>query len=184
MIRIKTLLIGILLSCFSLGFTMVLAQESEPLLPDPSPAAQIEYALPYPGILPGHPLYIFKQTRDTILLLLITNPVRKGEFYLLTADKHLNMAVRLSENHEDKKMIETLEKDIEYLTDGQTLLFETSVEKYPEIRSLRDRYEKSLLKHQEVIGTLQISIDSSLSARMDAVSDTVYALSTDFSRKK
>ena len=180
----KTLLIGVLLSFFLLGFTMVLAQESEPLLPSPSPSVPIEYALPYPGILPGHPLYFFKQTRDTILLLLITHPVRKGEFYLLTADKYLNMALQLSEQHQDKKVVETLEKDVAYLVDCQTLLFETSVEKYPEIRSLRDRYEKSLLKHLEVVTTLQMSVDESLKSRIDTVSDSLHALSTDFSRKK
>jgi len=60
--------------------------------PTPEP---VIYVLPYPGILPTHPLYMLKTLRDTIIELLITDPVHKAEFYILQADKKLNMGLTL-----------------------------------------------------------------------------------------
>jgi len=62
--------------------------------PTPKPTP-VEYLLPFPGILPTHPLYIFKSLRDRIIELLITDPVSKAEFYILQADKKLNMGITL-----------------------------------------------------------------------------------------
>ena len=50
----------------------------------------IDYALPYPGILPGHPLYSVKMLRDRVMGWFITDPLKKAEFYLLLADKRIN----------------------------------------------------------------------------------------------
>lgn len=51
-----------------------------------------EYELPYPGILPNHPLYILKAGRDKVLEMFTRSPIRKAELYLLFADKRINMA--------------------------------------------------------------------------------------------
>lgn len=53
---------------------------------------KVEYTLPYPGILPTHPLYRLKLIRDWIMERLIVDPLRKTEFYVLQADKYLAMA--------------------------------------------------------------------------------------------
>jgi len=55
----------------------------------------IMYALPYPGILPTHPLYVFKSLRDKIIELLVTDPIRKADFYIKQGDKKLNMGLAL-----------------------------------------------------------------------------------------
>lgn len=62
-------------------------------IPSPDP---VEYILPYPGILPTHPLYMFKTLRDKIIEMLIADPVSKAEFYTLQADKKLNMGLSLT----------------------------------------------------------------------------------------
>lgn len=69
--------------------------------PTPVP---IEYALPYPGLLPTHPLYVIKELRDRIIELLISDPVSKGEFYVLQADKKLNMALALAGQGNSKEV--------------------------------------------------------------------------------
>jgi hypothetical protein len=56
-----------------------------------------EYPLPFPGILPDHPLYFIKRFRDQMMERLIVDPVSKAKFYILMADKHVQMAVLLSE---------------------------------------------------------------------------------------
>ncbi len=55
----------------------------------------IEYVLPYPGLLPTHPLYFIKSLRDSVIEFLITDAVSKADFYILQADKKLNMGVVL-----------------------------------------------------------------------------------------
>jgi hypothetical protein len=53
--------------------------------------AEAQYDLPYPGILLDHPFYFLKRIRDRIMLSLITDPVKKTQFYLLQSDKFLSM---------------------------------------------------------------------------------------------
>ncbi len=57
---------------------------------------KVEYTLPYPGILPDHPLYFLKRLRDQILEKLIADPIRKIEFFMLQSDKGVNTGVFLA----------------------------------------------------------------------------------------
>ena len=69
----------------------------------------MQYALPYPGILPGHPLSGLKSIRDGIVNFLISNPLKKAEYELLQSDKKLQATVFLIEQKkEDKLVIATL----------------------------------------------------------------------------
>lgn len=56
----------------------------------------ILYALPFPGILPNHPLFFLKSLRDFLIEKMITNDVKRAEFYILQADKRLQMSLELS----------------------------------------------------------------------------------------
>lgn len=60
----------------------------------PTPIS-INYTLPYPGILPGNPLYVLKVIRDRIILFLISDPLKKAEFDVLLADKRLSAGMYL-----------------------------------------------------------------------------------------
>lgn len=84
------------------------------LTPSPVPEA-IEYQLPYPGILPGSPLYSIKMIRDRIMEVLISDPVKKSNFYLLQADKRTASALMLYEKGDDKMAETTLTKAQKYL---------------------------------------------------------------------
>ncbi|MDP3940673.1 MAG: DUF5667 domain-containing protein [bacterium] len=48
---------------------------------------QAQYLLAYPGMLPDSPLYKLKVLRDKIATFLISDPMKKIDFYLLRADK-------------------------------------------------------------------------------------------------
>lgn len=48
-----------------------------------------EYKLPYPGILPNHPLYFLKPIRDNILIFFTRNSLSRAELYLFLSDKRL-----------------------------------------------------------------------------------------------
>ena len=57
----------------------------------------IEYTLPYPGILPDHPLYPLKKFRDRLLDFLIRDPIKRIEFNLLMSDKRYGMGTFFSD---------------------------------------------------------------------------------------
>lgn len=84
------------------------------LTPSPVPEA-VQYQLPYPGILPGSPLYSIKMIRDRIMEILISDPVKKANFYLLQADKRTASALMLYEKNDDKMAETTLTKAQKYL---------------------------------------------------------------------
>jgi hypothetical protein len=69
---------------------------------------KVEYALPYPGILPDHSLYFLKKLRDQIMERLISDPTRKIEFYVLQSDKELNAGIFLIAKNKQDLAGETL----------------------------------------------------------------------------
>jgi len=54
-----------------------------------SPVLAIDYALPYPGMLPDSPVYFLKVLRDKAVVWLISDPVQKSFYQLFLADKRL-----------------------------------------------------------------------------------------------
>ena len=84
----------------------------------PSPTAtptNVNYDLPYPGLLPGTPLYSLKLARDKFLEIINTDPLKKSNFYLLQADKRLATSMILFEIGKKEKGEETLSKGQNYL---------------------------------------------------------------------
>ena len=82
--------------------------------PSPTPS-MIEYQLPYPGILPGSPLYSVKMLRDKILEFFTSDPMKKADFYILQADKRVASAIKLFEKGDNKLSQTTLSKGQNYL---------------------------------------------------------------------
>lgn len=50
-----------------------------------------DYQLAYPGMLPDNPFYKLKVLRDKIWEVLVTDPQKKVDFYLLQTDKQIGM---------------------------------------------------------------------------------------------
>jgi hypothetical protein len=86
------------------------------LTPSPAPVNKnVDYELPYPGMLPDSPFYTLKLIKDSINDLFILDPLRKSNFYLLQADKRLAASIILFENGEEEIGIKTLSKSLDYL---------------------------------------------------------------------
>jgi len=82
----------------------------------PSPVLEmIDYQLPYPGILPGSPLYSLKMVRDRIIELLISDPLKKANFYILQADKRVASSLLLFEKGNNSLGQSTISKGQNYL---------------------------------------------------------------------
>ncbi len=154
----RLLLSSILLSFCLLLFPFAFAQESAPLSnPNPSPGPA-EYILPYPGLLPDHPLYFLKRIRDTILGVLITHPVRRAEFHILRSDKKLNMSVFLLEKNNPEISVQALNESAKSLKDAYNLTLEIPAAYTLEVANLEDKLEKSIVKHIEIADAIHSQV--------------------------
>ena len=95
----KILLLLLILFSFSIAKT-AFAQDN----PSPSPvfSPNVDYPLPYPGILPDNPLYFIKALRDNVYSFFISDSLKKAQFDLLMSDVRVNAAVYLFAKGESK----------------------------------------------------------------------------------
>lgn len=113
--------------------------------------ASIKYDLAYPGILPDNFLYKLKLLRDKLTNLLITDPKKRAEFYLLQADKGILATAMLI----DKKNITLAEQTALKAEHNMTLLNNefSRMPKKPD-NELFAKLRTASLKHQEVLNSL------------------------------
>lgn len=141
-----------------------ISKAETPLQTGPGMEKKPEYLLPYPGILPDHPLYFLKQVRDGILDRLIMDPLRKAEFHVLQADKRLNMGRMLVENGKGTLAEQVISKGENYLDRavGELLEFKSTGRAVP--GSHIDQLTRSTEKHIEVLNALVLKTDGEVKA--------------------
>lgn len=115
---------------------------------------QVEYELPYPGILPDNPLYYLKAIRDNLLKFFITDPLRKTEFDLLQSDKRLGAAKMLLAKGKNELSITTLSKSGNYFDDAISQI-QIARKQGKDIKPLLDNLLNSSKKHQQVISEME-----------------------------
>lgn len=87
----------------------------EEVSPTPTP---VQYQLPYPGILPDNPLYPLKTIRDRIMIMLISDPLKKAEFDLNAADKRVSAGMYLFEKGKVAEAETVISKGENYFEDA------------------------------------------------------------------
>lgn len=143
--------------------------------PTSTPTEQkVEYVLPYPGILPDHPLFALKELRDKVLDFLIVDPLRKAEFYILQADKRLGMGVMLINKGNAQLGVQNISQGEAYFTKVATTLVGVKASGKEIPAYLLDRMTKSMDKHEEVLTeilTRATGIQSSLDVLKKTMED-------------
>lgn len=125
--------------------------------PTPTP---VVYVLPYPGILPTHPLYLLKTFRDRIIEFLISDPIRKAEFYILQADKQTGMGLMLVDKGK-KPDAEAAWTEALALRTRSVDTLEGYVKTGGAIPGyLMEKMTVSAMKQQEVVGSLGSSTEA------------------------
>ncbi len=123
---------------------------------DSSPLAglkEVDYYLPYPGILPDHPLYWLKMIRDRILLILAKEPTARFQRLLLYADKRIGAAEALIKGRKETLGVSTATKAEKYLQQAVEAAEKLKEEgKLTAIAS--DQIKKAVEKHNQLLGEL------------------------------
>lgn len=120
----------------------------------PTPEASSEYVLPYPGILPDHPLYPLKLLRDKIVLFLTRDKLEKINLKRHLADKRLAMALLLVKQGKKALGIKTLDDAEIYLHQAIDDLFALLRQRSDVDESNVDLMDAALSKHGEILGTM------------------------------
>ena len=115
-------------------------------------ASEVEYQLPYPGMLPDNPLYFLKVARDQIVGALLTDQAQKSFYFLLLADKRLGAGAALMESGKADLAAATFLKGEEYFA----LAVDLAVAAENSGRDVSDLAAKLVVsgaKHSELLGT-------------------------------
>ena len=134
--------------------------------------AKSSYTLPYYGLLPDHPLYIFKVIRDRIIDFLLTDNLKKAEFTLLSADKRLSMAMALVEKGKPELGESTASKGENYL-DRSIALIEKAKGEGKDVTSLVNKLRPALGKHEEVLQSLAGKTEGKVSESFTKMAESV-----------
>lgn len=119
-------------------------------------SASIDYILPYPGILPGHPFYKLKIARDKLQELLISSPSRKVEFYHRQADKGMFATLLLAEKGKQDLATEMALKAEHNMTLVNTYV--NQMNQKPDDK-LFESLTQASLKHRETLESARTHLD-------------------------
>lgn len=114
---------------------------------------KILYNLPYPGILPDHPLYIIKAIRDRLLEFGTRDNLKKAELYLLNSDKRFAMAISLAKKGKEKQAIDAASKGEKYFLKIPNLLINAKKQGSGSSSEFVATLKLSNAKHKEILQT-------------------------------
>jgi len=141
---------------FLLGFCLFSFKTyaaTENLSATSSSTPEVNYELPYPGLLPDSPLYFLRAIRDRIVGLLISDPLKKAEFDLLQADKRLNAGIYLFNKGKISLAFSTISKAENYFL--QALDKTEEAKKQGEnINDLKGKLKNAVKKHEQELSML------------------------------
>ncbi|MGB9883102.1 MAG: DUF5667 domain-containing protein [Microgenomates group bacterium] len=115
---------------------------------------KVAYELPYPGILPDHPLYFLKIFRDRINEFFTRDPIKKAQLYLLYSDKRAAMALALAKKGKTQASLSTFSKGEKYFLKIPSLLQSAKKQGNQAPSSFIELLKLANAKHNELIGEL------------------------------
>ena len=142
--------------------------EGEAVVSEGGAVAEVEYYLPYPGVLPDSPLYKLKAVRDRIVLWVTFGEEKKAQKELLMADKRINAAVFLVEGGKEALGVTTATKAEKYMEQAIRRTVKLAREE-KDVKSMLGTLITASAKHMEILASLQEAADGE---RKDVVAET------------
>lgn len=115
---------------------------------------KVVYNLPYPGILPDHPLYPVKALRDKLMDWMTRDYIKKANLYLLFSDKRVNMATFLSKKGKNKLAVTTFSKGEKYFLKIPDILTTSKKQGVGPASEFVETLRVSNTKHKELANQL------------------------------
>lgn len=112
---------------------------------------EVVYQLPYPGLLPDHPLYFVKNIRDQVLLFTTRDNEKKAQLILQLSDKRMAAALALAEKGRERHAKDELMKAQDQFLRIPLLLKDIKDQGGSYSNDLTMRLYQSNKKHREVI---------------------------------
>lgn len=128
-------------------------------------AEAAQYELPYPGLLPGNPLYTLKVLRDHVVGFMVSGALKKAQFNLLQADKRLNAGVLLARDKKYALAEETISKAENYFEEAIRELHQAK-QQGMDIAHQSRTMVIAAKKHEMVVADLLRSMPDSEAAKM------------------
>jgi len=144
-----------------------------------------DYNLPYPGLLPDNRLYFLKMTRDKIIGMLISDPLKKVDYDILAADKRLSSGIFLLTSDEKKYSLatSTISKGENYFVDAVSKLKQAKQQGIG-VSETRGRLSDSLKKHQEILKRLETKFSGDVKKQLQQEEKKVLELQKTVSSKE
>lgn len=117
-------------------------------------SSKVIYQLPYPGLLPDHPLYFFKHWRDNMMIAGTRDNLKKAQLYHLLSDKDMSMALDLQNKGKEQLAIKTVMQGEEKFLKIIPLLKTSQKQGVRPAGDFMTKLQNSNLKHREVIEDL------------------------------
>ncbi len=128
----------------------------------------VDYKLPYPGILPDHPLYFLKAVRDGVLGFFITKPLKKAGYDLLQADKRVEASRMLIEQRKGKiDLAETTYSKAENYFEDAIAKTDAAKKEGQGDSEFVKKLRLANLKHQEVLSEMYKKLTNSEKKKFD-----------------
>lgn len=174
----KVYWIFILAALFLVNSNLMFGQESvQSSQVDPNVSSEVEYQLPYPGILPDNSLYFLKAFRDKVVGFLISDPLKKAEFKLLEADKRLNAGVYVFEKGKPDLAESTISKGENYFEEAIREAKSAKAQGM-DVSDISRKLFTAADKHGEVISVLESKTDKSRKQKFSSLKKRVSELKT------
>lgn len=151
--KICFLAVSFLIFLLSFSFFSSKANAAEDLTASASPKPEVNYELPYPGLLPDSPLYFLRVTRDRIISFLISDSLKKSEFNLLQADKRLNASIYLFNKGKISLAVLTISKAENYFSEALDKMEEARIQGR-NINDIAGKLSSAVKKHRQELANL------------------------------
>lgn len=138
-------------------------------------AQPLAYRLPYPGILPDSPLYVFKMVRDRMRLVVTQRPVQRVDLYISYGDKRVGAAYYLAQGNKIPLAYSTALKGLSYMDHALTTLERESFSAEQNQR-LSKKLHLSLMAHSKTLQEVVLMLEGDARVQFEGILDAYEAL--------
>lgn len=127
------------------------------------------YELPFPGLLPDHPLYLLKAGRDRALVFVTRDYESKARLQLELSDKRVRAGELLMDEKKYELAITTYSKSERYFEQSIETLSSAKIQGQPPTADIIDQMSRSNNKHNEILNRSSKELNGLLKEQLSHV---------------